>query len=258
MIMLLFFFVIGLSVGTLGTLIGAGGGFLLVPLLLFLMPERSPSEITAISLFAVTCNAASGSIAYARRGQIHWRSALLFTAVSLPGAWFGSHLVRWIDPRIFQIIFCALLTLMGLYLLFKKARKTEKHPHLHNLSTNQYVTGALISIGVSLLASFLGIGGGIVHVPLLSEALGYPVHLAAGTSHFILAASSFVATLQHGLSGDLPLHEPFLLTLALGLVLGAQIGAHLSRRIQGYLILRILGLALLTVAVRLTWKVVSF
>ena len=67
---------IGAGIGAFGTLVGAGGGFVLVPVLLFLYLHRSPEEITSISLVFVLVNAASGSIAYARQRVIDYRSAL--------------------------------------------------------------------------------------------------------------------------------------------------------------------------------------
>ena len=61
--------------------------------------------------------------------------------------------------------------------------------------------GALLSVGVGFVSSFLGIGGGVVHVPLLVGVLGFPTHVATATSHFVLALMALVATLTHLLAG---------------------------------------------------------
>ncbi len=63
-------FPLGLGVGAFGTLVGAGGGFVLVPVLLFLYPDMKASTVTSISLLVVTANAASGSIAYGLQRRI--------------------------------------------------------------------------------------------------------------------------------------------------------------------------------------------
>jgi len=65
---------IGFAVGAFGTLIGAGGGFILTTILLLLYPHDSPQTLTAISLAAVFFNAASGSAAYARQRRIDYRT----------------------------------------------------------------------------------------------------------------------------------------------------------------------------------------
>ncbi|HTN16961.1 MAG TPA: sulfite exporter TauE/SafE family protein, partial [Chitinophagaceae bacterium] len=79
----------GFLIGTLGTLIGAGGGFILVPLLLLTHPELSPEVVTAISMGLVACNAISGSLAYARIGRIDYRAGLLFAVFTIPGSILG-------------------------------------------------------------------------------------------------------------------------------------------------------------------------
>jgi uncharacterized membrane protein YfcA len=79
---------VGFVIGAYGTLIGAGGGFVLVPLLLLLYPEDTPDTITSISLALVFFNALSGSIAYARKKRIDYYSGLLFAAAA--GAVLGA------------------------------------------------------------------------------------------------------------------------------------------------------------------------
>jgi len=71
-------------VGTYGTIIGGGGGFILVPLLVFLFPDDGPSMITAASLAVVCVNAASGTIAYAVQRRISYRAGILFAAATIP------------------------------------------------------------------------------------------------------------------------------------------------------------------------------
>src|SRR5439155_1366876 len=80
---------LGFAVGTYGTIVGLGGGFILVPVLLFLYPDYDPEHLTAISLFVVWTNTTSGSIAYARQGRIDYLTGLLFAASSAPGGLAG-------------------------------------------------------------------------------------------------------------------------------------------------------------------------
>jgi len=81
-------------VGTYGTLVGAGGGSVLVPILLILLPKETPATVTAISLAVVFFNAYSGTIAYMRMGRIDYRAGTLFSLAGLPGAVLGTMLVQ--------------------------------------------------------------------------------------------------------------------------------------------------------------------
>src|SRR5262245_393560 len=96
------FVLLGVVVGALGTLIGAGGGFLLAPILALLYPRESADVLTAISLTVVFANALSGSFAYAKQGRVDFRSGLIFAVAGLPGALFGAWLTRVLDRRIFD------------------------------------------------------------------------------------------------------------------------------------------------------------
>src|SRR3954463_8302141 len=95
---------LGFFVGMLGTVIGAGGGFILVPVLVFLFPSLPPEAITSISLGVVFLNACSGSVAYARMKRIDYKTALLFSAATLPGAIIGAFTTSFIPKKIFDFI----------------------------------------------------------------------------------------------------------------------------------------------------------
>lgn len=255
---ILFLFV-GLSTGLTGTLIGAGGGFLLVPIFLYLFPELAPTKIVALSLLAVSANAVSGSVAYAYTKQIHWPSAFIFSLAAIPGVFFGVFFSHLISRQLFEIVFSAVMFFLAVFTL-KKSFKKKLYPiHTsHFWTTKTEIIGSIISFFVGIASSLLGIGGGIIHVPILAEFLLYPVHIATGTSHAILALTSLFAVTKHWYSGDYNNLFSFVPYLILGLIIGAQFGATFSKKISSRWILRILGFALLFVAIRLISKNVSF
>lgn len=257
---------IGLLVGSFGTLIGAGGGFILVPVLLLLYPDTQPELITAISLGVVFFNAASGSVAYARMKRVDYRSALIFAAATLPGAVIGAFSTSLIPRKIFDIVLGILLLLISVFLLFRPKQKqegaaphrkgfvqrtiTERNGEVHHYSFNPWI-GIVLSFFVGFLSSLLGIGGGIIHVPALNRLLNFPVHIATATSHFILAFMALGGTIVHISQGHLQDGWRTMLLVGAGVMVGAQFGALLSDRIKGHWIVRALALALLLVGVRL-------
>ena len=256
--------------GTLGTLIGAGGGFLLVPLLIFAHPNLSPEVVTAISIAIVACNAMSGSVAYARLKRIDYKAGLLFAAFTIPGSIAGVYTTQYIPKTVFNIVFGVLLIVLAIFLFLKKPSapeihsKTGRQNHLqtHTItdskgSTYQYSyhqnTGIFISIIVGYLSPLLGIGGGIIHVPALVNWLRFPVVIATATSHFILAIMATVSVIVHIVHGNYS--DPHLLHMVIGLgigvIAGAQIGAFLSHKIQGNMIIRALAVCLGLVGIRI-------
>jgi hypothetical protein len=113
---MMWFVPIGFFIGVYGTIIGAGGGFILVPILVFLFPEDGPSMITAASLAIICVNAASGTIAYARMKRISYTTGVLFAAASIPGAFLGSYFTRFIPKKVFGVLFGGLLMAVAIFL----------------------------------------------------------------------------------------------------------------------------------------------
>jgi len=244
------FILLGGLVGAIGTLIGVGGGFILIPVLLFLFPENGSVWITAVSLWVVAMNSTSGSVTYYFKNRIHVKTAMVFILASLPGALIGVWLGHFVDRSVFEKIFALCLISYSAVLFFKKeSAATVLHQSI--LARQVYVLCGVVSFFVGMLASFFGIGGGVIHVPLLSNLMGFPVHLATGTSQVILAVTAIVATISHLVSGDLNWQDPLLWQIGLGAVVGAQIGAKLSAKVSGRVILKILSVALFIVGVRL-------
>jgi uncharacterized membrane protein YfcA len=261
---------LGFGVGVFGTLVGAGGGFILTPVLLLLYPKSTPALITAISLVAVFFNAASGSAAYARQRRIDYRSGLVFAACTLPGSVLGVFLADKVSRPGFDVLMGVPLSALAWWLLRGHPEQTGEgtgagSPRLivardgnaYHYRANVRL-GALLSVGVGFASSFLGIGGGVVHVPLLVTVLGFPTHIATATSHFVLAFMALVATVTHVVAGtfhhDVGLRRAA--ALSVGVVLGAQLGARLSQRLSGRLIQRLLAAGLLLLGVRLVLSVV--
>ncbi len=257
---------LGFVVGAYGTLIGAGGGFVLVPALLLLFPREATETITGISLAVVFFNALSGTIAYGRLKRIEYRSGLLFSAATIPGAILGALTTAFLPRRIFDFVFGLLLLALAVFLVVRPvARKkgaqtcspedractlTEANGRVHRFSYNP-LRGAAFSLFVGYFSSLLGIGGGIIHVPMLVHLLNFPVHIATATSQFMLMNMALTGTLTHLAAGTFTQGLRRIIMLSLGVLLGAQLGARLSGRMQGPWIIRGLAIALGLVGARL-------
>lgn len=268
---LLWLIPLGFGVGAFGTLIGAGGGFLLVPLLLLLYPNRSPETITAVSLTVVFFNAFSGSAAYARMRRIDYRSGLMFAAATVPGAVLGSLTTELFPRRLFDGILGIVLVGVALYLYFRPLVQLSPHADrpgrtfrrlveadgtVHDFHFNPTI-GVLLSLVVGYLSSLLGIGGGIIHVPALVQLLNFPVHIATATSHFILAIMALAGSVVHLSTGHLNGVGWQTAGLAVGVLAGAQLGARLSNRVRGAFIIKALAIALGLVGLRVIWMALS-
>ena len=261
---------LGLVLGALGTLIGAGGGFILVPVLLLLYPQEHPEIITSISLAVVFINGLSGAVAYARMKRIDYKSGLLFSATTIPGAIAGALTVAYVPRRLFDIVFGVLMICMAVLLMLQSTKRQETDQSspaedasgsmvrnvmeangtAHIFSYNP-VAGAGLSLFIGYFASLLGIGGGAIQVPMLVHALNFPVHVATATSQFILAIMASTSTVVHILRGAFYRGIRRAILLSIGAVLGAQLGARLSTHVRGEWIIRVLAITLGLIGVQI-------
>jgi uncharacterized membrane protein YfcA len=271
-------FPLGLLIGAFGTLIGAGGGFILVPILLLVYPDEKTELITSISLAVVFFNALSGSSAYARMKRVDYKSGIIFAIATVPGAILGALATAYIPRRAFDLIFGLMMIFAAVYLwisarkepLAPASYRTHHHPRRagspltdRNLVDAEGIryhyafdlrVGVALSVFVGFISSLLGVGGGFIHVPALSRLLDFPVHIATATSHFVLAVMALTGTLVHVVQGVFVHGARRTAVLAVGVLIGAQFGARLSNRVGGRMIIRGLAIALLFVGIRLIFS----
>ncbi len=252
----------GFGIGVLGTLIGAGGGFLIVPLLVLLEPSWTTDQITAFSLAVVTANATMGALSYWWQGRVDPFTFPLYTLAAVPGSIAGAYASAYIPRQVFDPIFGVVLMLIGIWLFLKPGSSEEggrtgyferilvdRGGRRYEWSFDPRI-GFAGSVLVGFASSVLGIGG-IIHVPLLATVLGFPAHVATATSHAVLAVTAGIATVVHIVRGDFRGDWPLVLAAAGGAIAGAPVGARVSALVRGAIILRILATALAFVGLRL-------
>ncbi len=254
-----FLFASGLGIGALGTLIGAGGGWMIVPLLL-LGFHFTPQQAVGTSLAVVFLNALSGSIAYMAQRRVLYAMGTAFALATIPGAILGALLGTWLvqhlDANWFAVLFGGFLLFLALLLhrggdlLLFRGRVGKATPEaLRSLTSPIMRLGMLISLLVGVLSSLFGVGGGIIHVPFLIVVLGIPVHTATATSQFVLTITSLTGALAMLNRGQV--HLPAAASMGLGVLIGAQGGALLSSRMRSEPIRRLLAAALALFAIRM-------
>jgi hypothetical protein len=234
---------VGAAVGLLGSLIGVGGGFFVVPFLLLYLGGFTKEAATAASLGIVLFSAASATLANARRGRIDYRAGALLALGSLPGAWAGRELIGRISARAFSWSFAGLLAAVAAYLVLVKLKPgrgalrgtprelTDRDGQVHRYEVNP-AAGAAVSVGVGVFSSLFGVGGGLLLVPFLVVAYGMPTLVATSTAQFAFVWTALVGLLEALRRGNLTAAGlEVWMSMGVGVIAGAQAGVALAKRV---------------------------
>ena len=240
---LTFLLVVGLGAGTLGSMLGVGGGIIMVPALTFL--NVPPTQAASTSLIAVMATSISSTIEYSRQKRINYGLGLQMAACAVPGGVLGAVLSEYLLQDTFKLYFGILLILTGLYILYRNSVLKDRHVKRRSLALQVGVFAA--SFGAGIISSLFGVGGGIIFVPAMLLVLGLTMHRAAPTSQFTLMMTAIAGVFTHSALG----HPDYLqaIVLSIGAFVGAQIGARLSRITKDVLLQRLLAAVLMTVAI---------
>jgi len=255
-------FVFGTLVGAIGTMVGVGGGFVIVPVVALLEPAWSTRTVTAFSLAVVCANACGGTSAYLRQRRVDVRSVAWFALAAIPGVFLGVFGANQFERGWFDKVFGALLGAMAIALAFAphaasghgfgttRRELVDEDGHRYAWSFSMRI-GLAGSVLVGVVSALFGIGGGPIQVPFLISLLNFPEHVATATSHGVLAITSLVATVIHVAQGDYAGDYVQVLCTAAGALIGAPIGARVSKLISGRVLVRILAGMLAFIALRL-------
>jgi hypothetical protein len=254
-------------VGGLGSMLGIGGGVLLIPLLTGLFGISIKTAIGASIVSVIATSSADGAV-YVGRGLAHTRLAMVLEMATTLGALAGGITAILLNPNLLAAIFGVAL----FYVVYSMRRLPREDQHVEptGLLDTNYIdpfTGQVVNYGVhnltiGLLASFvagnisglLGIGGGIIKVPIMSLVMGVPLRAAIGTSNFMIgitAATSAIIYYQHGY-----LDPSIAIPTALGVLVGAQIGTRLGGRVRTHRLKQIFQWLLLAFAIQMFYKAI--
>jgi uncharacterized membrane protein YfcA len=255
-------------VGVVSGLVGVGGGIVMVPLLyvLFAHPEWSGISIPpvyhavvahATSLFVIVPTALAGILAYHRSKLVAWRVALPMAGAAVVAAMGGVQVAVRLQPELLKAGFGAFLFVSGLNLLIA-SRWEGRGGDGGNKGLAFAVAGGIL---IGFITALLGVGGGIVAIPLLIYLVRLDVKKVAATSLGIVVFSALTAALTYALNGwghpELPpgsagyIFLPAGLALLPGAVLTARFGVKLNQRLNPRALKVLFGFVFLLIGLRL-------
>jgi len=262
--------VIGFAIGCYGTIVGIGGGPLIIPFLVFFYGWEN-ELLVATSLFIVFLNAFSGCVGYAQQKRIDYKGAVKFALAALPGAVLSGFIHHLVNVQSFNVIFGIFLICLAGYTLTsikkidavdtvknsagsgKKAgwrhfKITDAFGYRFSFYSNDML-GIKLNLILGFFCGFLGVGGGVFQVPILIFLLKYPTHLATATSQLVTLLTCAFALIPHVFLGNVCYAEAA--WMGVGVVLGAQVGARLAAKLDSKITMYLFVIILLAFAVKL-------
>ena len=240
---------IGAFVGIVVGSLGAGGGILSVPILVYILGQ-DPHQATGLSLIIVGLTAAVSLATRARSGNVAWREGALFALAGLVGTWAGSALGPLVSARALMLSFCALLGAVAAFMV-RSGLRPPPSPSSNEADAACGDKGswtiATICRVVALatltgfLTGFFGVGGGFAIVPALHLALRYPMKRASATSLLVMVITAVFGLASRTLAGTLTITAEAGVMVALFTAAsmgGGIVGARLTKRVSN----RVLGL----------------
>jgi uncharacterized membrane protein YfcA len=231
----------GLLAGFVGALMGVGGGIVAVPFLNLVVgiPIHSAAAAGLISTLSVSCAAAGR---YLRQGElVDIHMALRLELFAAAGGLFGGIAVGWLRGPVVQLLFAVTLVYACIHIV-RSALKSGGDTGASGSASRPVRCRDDINHRIRTLATFflcllagilsglLGIGGGIVVVPVLHLVLYLPFKNATATSNFMMGLTAVPALCGFVSRGDLDLYVAA--PLAAGVLLGASVGARIMPRIK--------------------------
>jgi len=246
-----FLLLVGLVTGAgafLGSMLGLGGGFIIVPLLTILL-GLSIKEAVALSLLSILANSLSASVVYVNKDVVDFRLGLILETSTMLGAIAGANINLMVEESVISTVFGFVLIYVS-YRMFRGASfegVTGK-----KISNKQLGIGVFGAFFAGILSGLLGIGGGILKMPILVLLLSVPTRIAIGTSMFMISLTSAASTYVYFSSNMI--NFLFGGIAVIGAFSGAQIGSRVSLRVNVTTLRKLFGLILIVFSVLMILK----
>ncbi|WP_163098903.1 sulfite exporter TauE/SafE family protein [Peribacillus alkalitolerans] len=263
--------IIGLSSGTIGSLIGLGGGIIIVPALLFfssasgLLTPLTPQVAVGVSTVVMIFTGLSSTLAYMKHKTVDYKSGFIFFAGSALGGILGALMNKHMELDDFNLYFGIFVILISLVLMIKdrlkpvsfketfQIKRVFKDPDGKEFHYGYNVLPALlISIAVGFCSGLFGIGGGSLIVPAMILLFLFPPHVAVATSMFLVFLSSMVNSVTHISLGNV--NWAYAAALIPGAWFGAKLGAYINKKLTSKSLVNILRIMLLIIGIRLIYQ----
>jgi uncharacterized protein len=261
-------FLLSVGAGTFGSLLGLGGGILLVPALTLVLGVDIRYAIGG-SIVSVIATSSGAGAAYLSEHRVNMRVGMFLELATTLGALVGALVAGLVASRWLYLVFAGVLLLTTAAMW----RNPELRPRtarpdrladrlrLHGRAREgaggelrpYRVCNTRLGLAASGLAGaisgLLGIGGGILKVPAMNLVMRLPLKSAAATSNFMIGVTAAASAGVYFVRGDI---DPFVAgPVALGVLLGTQLGTRLLPRVGSGTLRRVFTLVLLAVAVQM-------
>ncbi|MBI0577580.1 sulfite exporter TauE/SafE family protein [Neobacillus cucumis] len=262
--------IVGLLASSLGSLIGLGGGIIVVPALLYFgglswFGHVSPQVAVGTSLFTMIFTGLSSTLAYMKRKTVDYKSGLIFLIGSGPGSILGAWVTEKLNLHSFSIFFGIFIIFVSIVLLLKDKLKPipyrkdkgivrtfrDNEGKSYEYGFNPFV-GILIAFIVGFLSGIFGVGGGSLMVPTMILVFFFPPHVAVATSMFMILPTSILSSITHVVLGNV--NWLYALALIPGAWIGAKVGVYLNSKLKSKTIVLILRTILVIVGLQLIYE----
>jgi uncharacterized membrane protein YfcA len=247
----------GLAAGLLAGVFGVGGGLLFVPVLVLAL-GLSQHQAHATSLVAVAVTAAAAAARFALDGAVLWTGVLLLAVGAIVGAQLGARLLpRISEPRLLAIFAVTLAILSVRFIVGASTEAQTAASGDTTVTIGLAVALAHIAGGFAagIVSSVLGVGGGLLFVPLLALVFDYPQHLAEGSSLTVITPTAIAGALRHAVSGYTEWATGG--WLAVGGAVGGLAGAQIALSVSPETLARAFGSFQAALALLFTWRAIQ-
>ena len=260
----------GLS-AILGSIVGIGGGIIIVPTLVYLgvnhhLLHGITTQIAiGTSSVILIVTGLSSSLGYLKTKQVDIKNGSIFLFGLLPGSLVGSFLSRYLTLDSFNLYFGVFMIFVSILLMIRHKIKPfkifDKPKYARTYvdaegKTYRYSVPPLFAfittLFIGILTGLFGIGGGALMTPLMLIVFRFPPHVAVGTSMMMIFFSSVMSSIGHILQGHVA--WGYSIILIISSVIGAQIGVRVNRSMKSDTVVMLLRTVMLMMGVYLIIK----